>query len=546
MEQTKKEAKKARRNARIAKGRFFKNLIIWLMGVSFIPLILAVALALIPINTYVKMLGGDETTINSEISEKAIIPALLSIGEYTFGDIAVVTDALDGAINGAGLGGIFALDKDKLNSIYIGEISVPTVKDCFSVKATLTDMEEFLSFELGTITGLKVFSEFEPVLEEDKPDINGEFNVHYYYYFDGENYRRAFDDFGAYVEGVNAETQLFYPALSHVLVTEIPKVFDDSFLRISINDLMANFDQSYNEESDMYKVLDGKKVGDMGSFESETIKLSDVVDVNGEGFSKLVDIVCETVAIEEGEEPILTEEGEPIRENVTLGQVSRLDIDKAKLSSVIDKTENNEKFWNILEEATTPTGENGEILIGDLDNINIDGVKLGTVIDYSENNAKIINVLIEKETTVGEVGSAVKNLTLYEVYGEICFTEDETQKDNDNDRTFSKTETPEGKVQFVEDVNGTYYISKSAGIWLIMAFDGNGAYNLDGRSDTFTENEITLGHLEEDGTVITDKINSSTVRELMDAKVISKLTFSSSEVYAWTFEEFMAHVATIL
>ena len=79
-----------------------------------------------------------------------------------------------------------------------------------------------------------------------------------------------------------------------------------------------------------------------------------------------------------------------------------------------------------------------------------------------------------------------------------------------------------------------------------MAFDGNGAYNLDGRSDTFTENEITLGHLEENGTVITDKINSSTVRELMDAKVISELTFSNSEVYAWTFEEFMAHVATIL
>lgn len=544
MSETNKRTGKDRKNARVARNRFLKNIIIWLFGVLFIPSVLAVALVLIPINTYVKLATNEETVINHEIGEKAVIPALLSIGDYTLGDINVVTDAFVGAIQESELGGILKVDKEKLNAIYINALGISSVKDCLRIEATLTDIEEFLSFNLGTITELNVFNEFELVLDSEKPNISEPFNYNYYYYFDGENYHRAFDDTGAYVEGVDENTELYYPALSKINVTEFPKVFDDSFLRIEINELMSTFDASYGEDSDMYKVLEGKRVGDMGAFEAETIKLSDVVDVNGEGFAKLVDIVCETVEIEEGEDPVLTEEGEPIRENVTLGQVSRLDIDKAKLSSVIDRTENNQKFWAILEEATTPTGENGEILVGDLDNINVDAVKIGTVIDYSSDNANVINKLIEKETQIGEVGVAVKRLTLYEVYGGICFTENEADKDNE--RKFIKTETPEGKVQFVENADGTYYIHKNAGIWLILAFDGDASQTLDGRSTVYTENELTLGDLEENGTVVTDKINGATVRELMDCKVMAEVDFSNDEIYKWTFEEFINHVATIL
>ena len=90
-----REEHKNRRNARVARGRFIKNLFIWLLGVIFIPVVLVVASFVIPLKT---ITGEDGTYLSPELSNQSLFEVIknvsTNIGEYGFSDFPIVGKAL--------------------------------------------------------------------------------------------------------------------------------------------------------------------------------------------------------------------------------------------------------------------------------------------------------------------------------------------------------------------------------------------------------------------------------------------------------------------
>lgn len=90
------EDRRARRNARIARGRFFKNLFIWILGVLFIPTVIVVATVVIPLKT---LTGSDGRYVSAELAEQSLFNVAMTVvknpQEYGVEDFPVILDEID-------------------------------------------------------------------------------------------------------------------------------------------------------------------------------------------------------------------------------------------------------------------------------------------------------------------------------------------------------------------------------------------------------------------------------------------------------------------
>ena len=342
-------------------------------------------------------------------------------------------------------------------------------------------------------------------------------------------------------------------------------------------------DETVSEKKIWTVLLDG-----MGKTEADknSVKLSDLSSFNVDAI-KLVSVLEKTAENERLWNILKDVTGSADENGITLGSLSSFDVDSIKLVSVLEKTTANEKLWTILTETTGKT-DVSQIVLGDLNDFSTDNIKLvsvmgidraedfwdiiiegsgriwttetrdekidsltlrdmsgfkinnvrlGTVISPTGNN--VVDKLIEKNVMIGEVATEISNLTLYEAYGEQCFTEDSLNA-KDTAVKFVKMTDASGNTVFSKDANGTYYLSKQSGMWLIICYQGNGTLNDDGKSTVFVARDFTIQQLQSDsGAIGEESLHSATMADLMESGIVPSVTLTA-RMAKMTFEQFIA------
>ena len=226
-------------------------------------------------------------------------------------------------------------------------------------------------------------------------------------------------------------------------------------------------------------------------------------------------------------------------------------VDNIELTTILGDYEDNSNLYNILLEASGKEAnkQNAELLTASaLNNFDLTKVKLSTALTDNTGN-KILETLRADETvTLGNIGTKLNEVSLYEIFGEDCFTQD-ASKTNDTSYKFKKV-TVAGKIKFVhDDANGTYYINKTAGIWLLLCFDSNNLNSTGenaGRAEEYEISTKTLANLIDsnsgDVNFVSNVLEKATLRQLMDAGMVSDV---NAKIYNYTLSDLIKLIDNI-
>ncbi|MBQ9485974.1 MAG: hypothetical protein IJU83_03960, partial [Clostridia bacterium] len=412
-------ARRAKRNARIARGRFWKNLFIWLLGVLFVPTVLVAVSFLVPLSTIV---GSDGQYISEDLSKKSLFEVTKTVatnyGEFGFADFPVIAKTLSDLEStdigdGKTLGDIVKFDTDKLNAIKFGSSNIgDEVRGCVEVIASLdsiggTDL-------LGDLGGLSVFNDYDEAGTVETVNVSpkpADFNAKMYYYktsdvgvsaysTESAGYKRAFDNDGNLVAEIAALSEsdrnslkLYYPALKDVAFGDLVDIVSDSFDRVTVKSLLTSF----GADNDMLLDILGEDTTVKGikDFDFNTVKLCKVLDAptteNGMKNEKLYDILREAT-------------GKATNDEITIEALSSFNTDAVKLTSVLAYGTTTEKLYDVLCDATGKATA-GDISLSDLNNFETDNIKLTSVLAYGTTTEKLYDILCDAtgKATAGEI-----------------------------------------------------------------------------------------------------------------------------------------------
>lgn len=383
-----REERKQKRALRSYRGRFIKNLLIWLLGVvfGFTSLFagIGVAVGVVPIGNY---LGKDsEELVSKDIAKQSLLQALLHISEYGIKDVPVLEDLVKKIIDDTAAHDYVEVDYEKLESLNFGDANfVDELASCFTVTASLNSIGG--ASVLGDLGKLSIFSQYDLVTETIDPTATG-FNAKLYYYKHGEKYARAFTNDGQYVGGVTQSTPLYYPNLSEVPLLDAKDMITASFSRLNVVNLMNVAGANIGETGLLHDILDGKKISDLGSLSADSILLTDVLPKNTN--AGLYDILEGLFGI---------------NDQSTIGSLGNISINNDMV--VLDML----GAFNVTLDSTNPLYAilDGKT-IGDLTNLEVNGILLTSILpekDYSS----LYDILeklfgIDKTTaTIGSLGS---------------------------------------------------------------------------------------------------------------------------------------------
>lgn len=444
--------RRIKRNARIARGRFFKNLFIWFLGILFVPFALAVAAFVVPVGTFT---GNSGEVVSEDLGKRSVFELIKFVsgnpGDIGFSDFPIIAKSFDDLTNtdigdGKKIGDIVSIDTEKLNTIkFNSENIAEEIQSCIEVVATLESLGG--TELLGDFGQLSVFTEEETagtVAEIMSRNEDAETRKQYYYKTSEGTYIRAFDADGNVVAGLNGSETLFFPPLVKVKISEFVEIFGMSFGRTKVSSLLDVFDA------------------------------------------------------------------------------------------------NNETLISILGVETR---------VKDLSTFDVNGVKLNTIlegVDVSENN--VLAALKEKDVIIGGIGTALNNLSLYDVYGRTAFSTTPIS----GARRFNKT-TYQGKTCFEYSASGNYYLNNKAGIWLILCFD-TATYNADdtvaerffdtnGNPTKFIVDDLTVGSLQ-DGRVFARKFQNATLKQLIDSKLVDDVANLGNKTKALSLQDVIELLAS--
>lgn len=462
----------------------------------------AATLALVPSGILFNSFGTD--IVGEGIASQGLLPLLINYQDLKVGDFPVVKTVLDQVFAEGGMGDYVTFDYDAIKDCKFADGSLSKqMPKAIKITATLNSLD----VNLGDFGKLAMFKEWTEVTPSEEDFAS---NPSVYYYKDAQGkYERAFDDEGKPANGFVAGGQLYLANLSQIAVTELFASLSVRMKDLTYKEFMTNLMGQSEEQlanDPVYKLIGN-------------VKLSELSSVDTGGFV-LMDIVAET-SNNKLLYDILEDLSETPRAEITLAQLSNLNLKNAKLKTIISPSEN-AKLYAILNDMTGK-GED-EVTLGDLDGMSVDSIKISSVISDGENI--ILKKLIEKDTTIGNIGTEISALTINELFGSDCFTSDATQKVNDDvyyldgvDYVYTN-DLPDGKT--------AHYISKDAGVWLLFAFDANEVSVTNGRAGRFTPSTITFNSLQEDATYFSDAISNSTLYQLISAKVINDKPYSDA------------------
>lgn len=383
-----KEEKRQKKALRSYRGRFFKNLFIWLLGFifGFISIFagIAVAVGVVPLEKY---LGKDsDKYVSQDISKKTLLQAIMSFNQYGMSDIPVLEDVIRKLVEETPVKDFVEVDFEKLNTIKFGGANFTNdLKNCFTITATLNSVGG--AGVLGDLGKLSIFSTYDLVTETVDPTANN-FNAKLYYYKDGENFARAFTNDGKYVAGVDEGTPLYYPNLSEVPLLDAKDMITASFARLDIINLMNVAGAGVGNTGLIYNILNGKKISDLGSLSADSILLSDVLPK--EGNTNLYDILEGLFGI---------------NDTSSVGSLGQISINKDMV--VLDMLSS----LNVTLDSSSPlyTILNGKT-IDNLTNLGVDEIRLTDILPEAnyDNLYDILEGVFEidrENATIGSLGS---------------------------------------------------------------------------------------------------------------------------------------------
>ena len=572
---TRRKNRRIKVNARIARGRFFKNLSIWFVGlITSWVLVAAILLVFVgmPIKNFVPVRTEEnpDGAISINLGDKSIINIFgdlsngTGIQNYSLGDIPALLDALDGVIKDAGIDKFVCIDIDGLKNVKFvydandknEDNSPKTISSELMKHIEVTASIESIGGldMLGDFGKISIFSENTAVEEQEQSTIKGyaskieegattlqqlnetlaegeKFNpILYAYQVDASNYARAFNDNGEYVDGVSNSNQLYYRALKDVPVLELVDIIGESFSRVQTNDILQV--AGIGSEGLIGDLIGGKTLEELGEMSTANIYLSTILEAptedNDYANKMLYDILIQATRP--------TNVDSYSYGDITISSLSSFDLNKVSLDNAISY-DSGKVLCKILLEVYNKTEDTySEITIGDLaSGFSVENIKLETVLrDYSGDNF-ILNALLKVNgVTIGTLGAEMTNLSLFDVFGHGCFIKHSEVENFDIEviNPLLKYEYKEvgGKATYtlndsVAEENA-YYIKKDSGIWMLMCFDGTVEED-SGRTTTYTESTLTLGSLEE-GSNIASRFTSATIRQLKDAGIFSETDIPSS------------------
>lgn len=447
-----KQHKRAKRAEKALRHRGFKNFMLvfvgFLMGIVMLVSSVAVFVAVIPVKTYMGLLGGtsEDPAFSENVQDKSFIEALMQINTYQMKDIPILKNVLNELMNGSGLDSIISIDVngegfDDIKFVYgegEGKTFVSELQRYIKIAPTALG-DDFAS--------LDVFKTME-VPESEKPtpaDMKGIDARIFYYLASGSvaegnaEYKRAFTDAGAYEEGVDAETKLYYISLSEMSLADVTACVADRFGVTTIRSILECFTDVPND-SVVAKILKDTTVNGIGSFSAEDVLIKDVVDGNEDFYEiledatgvnrndislgDLSDIQAKNIKLTTfiKNSPVLydvlTDATGVAKENLTVGNLESFSLDNVKLKTVLSSAD---ELYKILSDATGKAET--EITIKDLSSISTNNVKLSSVLDDTDSaNQTIYKILTDAtgktsaEMTIGDLSSlAVSDIKLSSV-----------------------------------------------------------------------------------------------------------------------------------
>ena len=435
--------RRAKHNARIARGRLLKNLFIWFLGVIFLPVAIVGASFVVPISV---ITGNDGEIVSEEFSKRSVFEAVRyatsNSGELGFADLPIVAKTLNdlqstviGENEGGEeitLGDFVKIDTDKLNTIKFGSENLgDEIQSCVEVVATIESIGG--AGALGDFGTLSVFTEESiagTIADVDALSETADARKQYYYkpseitvsgYAAAEEtYKRAFKEDGTLVDELAALSvtdkgviKLYYPPLEKVKFSELKDIIGDSIGRTTISSLLATFGAS-NETIENILGTD-TTVSGLSDFDIKTVKLNVVLeekeptDDGYEENKKLWDVLKAATGVS----------GDA---DVTIGDLSDgFDMDNVKLNVVLEDNASNSKLYSILRDATGVAGDtdaekNANITIGSLSGIDTDNIHLSSVLEppdgeHPDRNKQLYSILRDATGVTGDT-DAEKNANI--------------------------------------------------------------------------------------------------------------------------------------
>lgn|GEM_PF-4531171 len=409
-------ARRAKRNARIARGRHLKNLFIWFLGVLCLPTVIAVASFVVPISV---VTGKDGKIVSEELSNKSLFEAVKFVagnsGELGFADFPIVANAFSdlqktqigerddgtGGTKPITVGDLIYIDTDKLNTIKFGSSDFSgDVSSCIEVVATIDSLGG--ASALGDFGGLSVFTDEElagTVAEIDARGETAEEKKQYYYkssdgavvYDAAETvYERAFNDDGSLVEKLAALSdtdksvvKLYYPPLEKVKIGELKDIIGDSIGRTTISSLLETLGGDNDKLIDIIGA--DTTIKGIKDFDINTVALTNVLEDNAEN-AQLWNILKDVT-------------GKTTTTDITIGDLSGINTDDIYLNTVLPAPDSghpdrNKQLYDILLDITPSTiTAYDQIKVNDLSGLNTDNLHLTTVLADNTANAKLYNIL---------------------------------------------------------------------------------------------------------------------------------------------------------
>ncbi|MCQ2742898.1 MAG: hypothetical protein MJ239_06370 [Bacilli bacterium] len=262
-------------------------------------------------------------------------------------------------------------------------------------------------------------------------------------------------------------------------------------------------------------------ISDLSDFQISKIPLSSVIKNTSEN-KTLIDILMQAT-------------GASSYEALTIASISSFSIDNVLLSTVMP---NNESLFNILAQATGKSKE--ELTVSSLSSFNVDSIKLSTVISSSGGNPILAKLLNDDTVTVGNIGDKLNSLTLFNVYGEDCFTLDPTLSFTPGDH-YEKVGD-----DFVYDNDGNYegdyYVSKASGMMLFYAWSSSNVDSNTGRPGRYSPTSISFNEFQ---SIDMSAITESTIYELVASGILVDSGYSNT-LKKHTLQEVIDAAALVL
>jgi hypothetical protein len=372
------------------------------------------------------------------------------------------------------------------------------------------------------LSNLDMFKTIE-VPEVDRPNpiaIQSGFNYELYYFVksgvhgeEGAVYELAYTPEGKYAEGVDATTPIYYLSICEMTLDKVERVISNRFELMPVISILNCFGV-VNENSVVGNVLKQTKIKDIGTLTSDDVLVKDVLQADEN--SKIYQILQE-----------MTGKGSDI---ISVADLGKIDVTKIKLTTVIDK-DSSSKLFDILSDATGKPAE--EISVYDLETtFDIEKVKLSTVINSSDND--VLKLLIDDETvTIGNIGEKINDLSINDVFSVECFTKDATL--SATGVVYIETETDGKQVytlysgsELPSDTNDLFYISKKSSIWLFVLYDHSGDGGA-GLVNIYTEKGTKFGEVKDGFAMSTADMPKSTVRQFVEAGLLIENTAGAYE-----------------